>query len=173
MIFEKDNYYHLFNRGCNKELIFKDESDFQKLMTIIRESNFKDYIDLCAFSLMPNHYHFLVKQKTETQATKWIKYIFNGYSQYFNHKYNRSGTLFEGRVKSKLINKMEYMEKIVHYIHNNPTDGLLKKYCSISLLEDADLISQEFYILFFNSIKNYKKLFNEFNFNEMDDDFDF
>ncbi len=170
MIFEKGNYYHLYNRGCNKELLFRDESDFEKLIKIMKESKYQSYLEICAFSLMSNHYHFLVKQKTDNPVSKWIQYIFNAYSQYINHKYKRTGTLFEGRVKSKIIEKIEYMSNIVHYIHNNPKTDLSKKYCSISYLEDKDFISRDFYLLFFNDIQNYRISFETYCSNNQEEE---
>ena len=120
MIYEEGCYYHLYNRGCNKELIFQEERDYQNLLQIISESKIDEYLELYAFSLMPNHYHFLVKQISSKPISDWIRFIFNCYVKQYNIKYNRVGTLFESKVKVKLIDKLRYLGNITHYIHNNP-----------------------------------------------------
>jgi REP element-mobilizing transposase RayT len=155
MIYEEGNYYHLYNRGCNKDLIFYDEFDFQKLIKIIKESATQEYLELYAFALMPNHYHFLVKQISDKPISNWIKYIFIKYAKYFNKKYERKGTIFEGKVKVKIIDKIEFLGFLTHYIHNNPNSELLVKYSSLSFLEENTFINLAFYEEYFNSIENY------------------
>ena len=162
MIFEENCYYHLYNRGCNKENIFRDEQDFQKLLEIIIESKMKEYLELCAFSLMPNHYHFLAKQISSKPVTDWIKFLFNRYGRYYNIKYNRKGTLFESRVKVKVIKHLEYLGKITHYIHNNPDSALLKKYSSLNFLVEDTLVNLKFYYEFFNDLNQDFEQFEEY-----------
>ncbi len=162
MIYEKGNYYHLYNRGCNKDLIFYDESDFQKLIKIIEESDFQKYLEIYAFALMPNHYHFLVKQISDRPISSWIKFIFIKYAKYFNKKYDRSGTIFEGKVKVKIINKTEYLGTIVHYIHNNPNSDLLIKYSSLNFLRKKSIVHLDFYEKYFQNIESYFVQFEEY-----------
>jgi len=162
MIFEKGLYYHLYNRGCNKELIFQEEQDYQKLLQIITESKIEEYLDLCAFSLMPNHYHFLVKQLSSKPISGWIKYIFNRYVKQYNTKYDRSGTLFESKVKVKLINKPEYLGNITHYIHNNPNSDFLKQYSSLNYLEEDTIVNLGFYNEYFNNLTQYFEQFEDY-----------
>ncbi|TSA25605.1 hypothetical protein D4R71_05040 [bacterium] len=162
MVYEKGCYYHLFNRGCNKELIFRDNRDYQKLQKIIRESKLSEYLHMCAFSFMPNHYHFLVRQISEKPVTNWIRYIFNIYVKYFNKKYERKGTLFESKVKARYIDKLNYLVLITHYIHNNPKNEFNNKYSSMSFLRENTIIYMPFYKEFFDTIDNYLNQFNEY-----------
>lgn len=117
---EKNCFYHLYNRGCNKELIFRNYIDYQNLITRMMNSEFKKYLNIVAYCLMPNHYHFLAQQKTKKSLTNWFGYIFNGYVQEFNMNYLRSGTLFEGRIKSKNVLSEEHLLQSIVYIHLNP-----------------------------------------------------
>ncbi|RLC51269.1 MAG: transposase [Candidatus Cloacimonadota bacterium] len=119
MIFEENGFYHIFNRGCNKENIFKEESDYRNLINRISQSDYDKYFNIIAYCLMPNHYHFLLQLKKKS-ISGWIRYIFNGYVQYFNHKYSRSGTLFEGRMKVKQIKDNDHLIVAIAYIHLNP-----------------------------------------------------
>ena len=155
MIYEEGGYYHLYNRGCNKELIFQEEQDYQKLLAIISESKIDEYLNLCAFSLMPNHYHFLVKQTSQKPVSSWIQFIFNRYVKWYNIKYNRKGTLFESKVKAKYIDRIEYLGNITHYIHCNPNSELLKKYSSLNFLKKNTIISLDFYRDFFNDLDEF------------------
>ena len=125
MIHEIGNYYHLYNRGCNKENIFPDSSDYEECVKRIIDSNFDKYANIISYCLMPNHFHFLVRQISEVSVTKWIGFVMNGYVQYINKKYSRSGTLFEGRVKSRLITDEQYLIQSSLYIHYNPVKSLL------------------------------------------------
>ncbi|MDA3814050.1 MAG: transposase [Candidatus Cloacimonetes bacterium] len=162
LIYEEGCYYHLYNRGCNRELIFQEEQDYQKLLQIITESKIDEYLELCAFSLMPNHYHFMVKQISSKSISGWIQFIFNRYVRQYNFKYNRKGTLFESKVKVKLISKLEYLENITHYIHNNPNSDLLKKYSSLNFFEKDTIVNLNFYFEFFNGLTQYFEQFEDY-----------
>ena len=162
MIYEEGLFYHLYNRGCNKELIFQEEHDYQKLLQIISESQINEYLELCAFSLMPNHYHFLVKQTSPKPISGWIQFIFNRYVKQYNIKYNRIGTLFESKVKVKLINKLEYLGNITHYIHNNPKSDFLKQYSSLNYLKKNTIVNLGFYNEVFDNITGYFEQFKDY-----------
>ena len=162
MIYEKNQYYHIYNRGCNKEKIFRDKTDYEKLMFYIRTSKFNDYFELFAFSLMTNHYHFFLKQISDKPVYKWFQYIFNRYVQYFNKKYQRTGTIFEGSIKPKIINNQEYFGLIAHYIHSNPSNEIQEEYSSLKMLYDNSLIDQDFYYEHFESIEKYLLSFQEY-----------
>lgn len=79
-------------------------------------------VDIYAFCLMPNHYHLLLSPRTEGAITKFMKKINIGYAKYFNQKYERKGTLFEGRYKSVNIKDESHFVHIPYYIHLNPLD---------------------------------------------------
>jgi REP element-mobilizing transposase RayT len=126
MIYEKGNYYHIYNRGCNKENIFYCKSDYYLLIKKITATYKKYGADLVSYCLMPNHYHFLVHQKTAIPLFRWIQTIFNGYTQTINKVNNRTGTLFESNAKPKIITNESYLLSLVNYIHFNPvTAGLV------------------------------------------------
>ena len=174
MIFGKNQYYHIYNRGCNKGTIFCDETDYQKLISYIKTSNHSDYFELYAFALMPNHYHFFLKQISDKPVYKWFQYIFNQYVQYFNKRYNHSGTIFEGSFKTKIITNQKYFGLISHYIHSNPKSEFQKLYSSLSYLFDKSLIDLEFYNDNFGNTEKYLLSFNEYlNYNQNDEITDF
>jgi putative transposase len=133
--FIEDGYYHLYNRGVDKRIIFIDEQDYAVFLGYLKEylapppnagsdpHSLSLEIDLLAFCLMPNHYHLLVKQKSKNGITKLIRAICTNYVMYFNKKYQRVGTLFQGKYKAVLVDTDEYLLHLSRYIHLNPYPG--------------------------------------------------
>ena len=122
-IFQKNQYYHIYNRGANKENIFLCDENYLYLLRKIKKHSIEFNICVVAYCLMPNHYHFLLGQNDEIPISKCIQALFNSYSKAFNKMYKRSGTLFEGKFKSILVHSEEYLIYLCRYIHRNPIDG--------------------------------------------------
>ncbi|MDO9577013.1 MAG: transposase [Candidatus Cloacimonadales bacterium] len=120
MIYQKENYYHVFNRGCGKESIFQSDSDYRKLINKMKLTKDLFEIEIIAFCLIPNHYHFILYQISDIPISNWLRDIFNSYVQSFNLKYKRTGTLFERNAQPRLITSDEYLIDAVHYVHANP-----------------------------------------------------
>ena len=121
-----DSYYHIYNRGNNKENIYFEEDNYIYFLT-----QFKKYlipsVDVVAYCLMPNHFHFFIKIIDETTFEKGVKNFFISYSKSINKKYNRVGSLFQGRFKSIEIVEDCYFTRIITYIHQNPVRSFLVK----------------------------------------------
>jgi REP element-mobilizing transposase RayT len=115
----KDNYYHVYNRGNNKEQIFFEEKNYFYFLSKIGNA-FEDKIDLVAYCLMPNHYHLITHVKQDGFLELAMQKISTGYSRAINRAYNRTGHLFQGRFKNKLIPNNEYLLHLSRYIHRNP-----------------------------------------------------
>ncbi|MDD4414495.1 MAG: transposase [Oscillospiraceae bacterium] len=79
-------------------------------------------VDILAFCLMPNHYHFILRQKVDGGIVKFMKKIGSGYAAYFNIKNKRVGPLFQGSYKAIHITKQEYFDYLLFYVHFNPLD---------------------------------------------------
>ncbi len=125
--FAEGNIYHIFNRGCNRENIFFKEENYIFLLKKVNQTVSKYGVTVLAYCLMPNHYHFLLRQETDRPLSDWIKQLFNGYVQAVNKQFARSGTLFQGRAKHVLVDKSEYFIHLARYIHLNPVEaGLVK-----------------------------------------------
>lgn len=77
-------------------------------------------VDIGAYCLMPNHFHLLLKEKTENGISDFMKKISTGYSMYFNKRYERTGGLFEGIFKATHVDNDEYLKYLFSYIHLNP-----------------------------------------------------
>ena len=144
--FQSWRFYHLYNRGTDKRVIFHDESDWRRFLLGLIASNGQlpvksadlrekspeelaakrgqTLIDLCAYCLMPNHFHLVVRVKKGVDTGKFLRKHLIGYTMYFNRKYGRSGVLFQGRTKSKLIKDARHLITLLAYVNENPLELL-------------------------------------------------
>lgn len=118
--FVKDHYYHIYNRGSEKRVIFLETRDYLKFLTRLQENSQKYRVDILCYCLMPNHFHLLVKQTSDTSITIFMNVLQLSYSKFFNTKYQRVGPLFQGRFKAKIVETDEYLLQLSAYIHRNP-----------------------------------------------------
>lgn len=141
--FVENGYYHLYNRGVEKRNIFLDQQDYFVFLSYLKKyldptegsdpHQLSQEVDLICFCLMPNHFHLMVKQYTKDGITKLIRAVSTSYVMYFNKKYNRIGTLFQGKYKAAIILNDLYLLHLSRYIHLNPSKGsdpLTYKYSS-------------------------------------------
>lgn len=138
--FVSGEYYHIYNRGNSKQKIFRDKYDylyFIKLMHVLNQKNNKQLRDFThnifvfhedndplvaigAWVLMPNHFHILVTPTEDGDVSKYMQKVCTGYVMYYNQKYKRTGSLFEGKFKSQYANNDKYLKYLFSYIHLNP-----------------------------------------------------
>jgi len=85
-------------------------------------------VEILAFCLMPNHYHLLIKPKSDNGVTKFIKKLNMGYAKYFNERYKRSGALFQGRYKLVPVTEESHFIHLPYYIHLNPLDMVMPEW---------------------------------------------
>ncbi|MBU2632586.1 transposase [Patescibacteria group bacterium] len=184
--FIEDGCYHVFNRGVEKRLVFLDSQDYNlflyylfvyamspdkiekiypKLPPRLLSKNLSSEVDLIAYCLMPNHFHFLITQKSKDGVSKFMKQLINAYTAYFNKKYDRSGALMQGRFKAARVYNDEMLMHVSRYIHLNPLIANLtkdpRKYMWSSapyyLGENSNIECNKEKVLFmFSSIKAYE-----------------
>ena len=127
-VFAPGQYYHIYNRGAGKGLIFFNPGNYEYLLRLVKRYSRKYGVVTIAYCLMPNHYHFLLRQETDESLSKFMQVLFNAYAQAVNIEQGRSGTLFEGRFCHKCIDKWEYLVTLCRYIHRNPVKaGMVAK----------------------------------------------
>ncbi|MEK7550727.1 MAG: transposase [Patescibacteria group bacterium] len=131
-----NSIYHIYNRGVEKRTIFEDNQDYNVFLGYLKEYlspsqgealGYRDYkgkfveeIKLLTFCLMPNHFHLLIKQKGKDSIKKFTQALFTRYSMYFNKKYKRIGSLFQGEYRAVNIIDKEHLLYVSKYIHRNP-----------------------------------------------------
>lgn len=151
-------YHHVYSRGVNKKEIFLDHSDYLKFQELIKnfntnqkvrlsmprpERDTKKLVNIFCYTLMPNHFHFVLKGLIEGGVSLFLQKVLGQYSNYFNKKYKRVGPLFESRFKNKLIDSDQYFEYLVGYIWNNPIKLINSKYKSIDLFYEKIKLNEK------------------------------
>src|SRR3989344_7509218 len=155
----ENGYYHIYNRGVERRLVFLDQQDYSvflrylkeyllpkdeedlrkqlsspnntykerdKILKLSRLNNFSNEITLLAYALMPNHFHFFIKQKSAISMDKFMQSLGTRYTMYFNRKYRRIGPLYQDTYKAVSVeteNQFIYLSKYIHkqaLIHQSP-----------------------------------------------------
>jgi REP element-mobilizing transposase RayT len=146
--FADDEYYHIYNRGVDKRLIFSNRHDLERLFLSMKEFNTvepvgsihlssfklknsglksgqpkikqeKPLVEFVAYCLNPNHYHFILRQITDGGISEFMKRLGGGYTRYFNDRHQRSGALFQGKYKFAHIDSNDYLMHVSAYINLN------------------------------------------------------
>ena len=118
--FVRGDYYHIYNRGAGRQAIFYEERNYLYLLRLLKQVAGESEVTVVAYCLLPNHYHWLLRQDGETPAGKVPTRVFGSYSQAFNRAYGRTGTLFEGPYRALLVDTDVYFANLCSYIHLNP-----------------------------------------------------
>ena len=198
--FRDGEIYHLFNRGLERKCTFTNKREFERAKKLIKFYRHKEIpvrfsqvlkqpedtrtrilndlfqseraVDILSYCLMPNHFHFLIKQNTGKGASTFVANFTNAYTKYFNVKHQRIGPLFEGIFKAVYIENDEQLIHVSRYIHLNPIASSLiqddelndypwssyRKYLSLS----EDEIAQKDLVLgMFKSINHYQKFLTD------------
>lgn len=149
-VYVDNSYYHIYNRGVEKRLIFQDSQDYgvflsylkdylvprdeknlleklsdktlsykekDNIIKLLRLNNFYNEITLLAYCLMPNHFHFFIKQKSALSIDKFMQSLATRYTMYFNRKYKRVGFLYQDTYKAVLLENEQQFFYLSKYIH--------------------------------------------------------
>ena len=119
-IFAPSNYYHIFNRGINRQKIFLSKENYLYCVRLLKKHSESYLITVIAYCLMPNHYHLLLRQESDISISKYVNVVFSAYVQALNKRLGRKGPLFESRFKHVHVDKDEYILHLCRYIHLNP-----------------------------------------------------
>ncbi len=149
--FVNEGIYHVYNRSVEKREIFVDDQDrfrfihdlfefndeapavnfyykrpliqsYEAKPRKIEQQKRKLLVEILAFVVMPNHFHLLLRQIKENGISNFMHKLGTGYTMYFNQKYERAGSLFQGTYKAVLVNQEAHFIHLPYYIHFNPLD---------------------------------------------------
>ena len=112
--------HHVIQRGNNRQAIFSSTADYQMLLVLLDENARKFSVALHAYVLMTNHFHLLATPSTQDGLPQMMQAVGRRYVRYFNDRQGRSGTLWEGRYRSTLIETERYLLACMVYIDLNP-----------------------------------------------------
>ncbi len=141
-VFANGEFFHIYNRGVDKRIIFTDEYDVQRFFKSMIEFNTVDpvgslyensfrqlggstakltekLINVVAYCLNPNHFHFVLGQQADGGISEFMKRLGGGYTWYYNNKYGRNGSLFQGKFKAIHIDSNEYLLHVSAYVSLN------------------------------------------------------
>ncbi|MBI2019961.1 transposase [Candidatus Daviesbacteria bacterium] len=179
--------YHVFNRGVAKMPVFDDRRDYNRFLETIyyyqfqgpkpqfsQLNRFKDFeyeknkriVEIICYCLMPNHYHFMLRQLEEKGISEFINKVSNSYTKYFNTRHERVGPLFQGQFKAVRVESDEQLIHLSRYIHLNPIASYLVKnlrdypwssYVSYLELQEDKICNKEVVISLFKNSKRYEQ----------------
>jgi putative transposase len=191
-------FYHVYNRGVEKRIIFNNKKDYVRFVELLYICNSKNPVDMRNFSrkgetfasifetekedlvsigawcLMPNHFHLLLKETSENGISKFMQKLTTAYTMYFNKKYNRTGSLFQGVFKTEHVKEDRYLKYLFSYIHLNPVKLIPEekqwKEVGIKNINKVEKFLQEYeyssFIDYINKKREYIKIINKEEFPE-------
>jgi putative transposase len=115
-----DQPHHIIQRGNNRQVVFVDRADHEMFLALAGENAIASGVALHAYVLMDNHFHLLATPSTAEALPQWMQAIGRRYVRYFNDRHGRTGTLWEGRYKSTLIQTDRYLRACMAYMDLNP-----------------------------------------------------
>lgn len=185
--FVNQEFYHLYNRGLEKQLIFTNHRDYSRFiqtlfyyaiqnpkpkLSLYRQSKTfpininKKIVDIVCYCLMPNHFHLLVRQQQNNGISEFMRRFIHSYTKYRNVKYKRQGPVFQGVFKAVRVKTDEQLLHLSRYIHLNPLVSLLIKdlklypwssYHSYINSNANEPLIKDNILSFFKSASDYKK----------------
>lgn len=136
-VYQAKRYYHIYNRGANRQNIFQEPTDYFYFLSLIKRhlsvdavtdsygrrfTKFDDQVELVAFCLMPNNFHLLCYLKEPAGIVHLMRSVMTAYTMYFNKKYQRTGGLYEGPFLASSLDNEAYLWHVSRYIHLKPRD---------------------------------------------------
>ncbi|MBM3252365.1 MAG: transposase [Candidatus Omnitrophica bacterium] len=118
--FSPHNYFHIFCRGNDKKDIFLDHDDYEHFLSRAKKYAKLHRITIICYCLMPNHFHFLLRQNTKQPISFFMQRLSVSHAMFFNRRHKRSGHLFGSNFKAKIILENDYLLHLSCYIHLNP-----------------------------------------------------
>lgn len=168
--FVKGRYHHIYNRGAGRNRLFFNPENYTHCLRLVKRYAKRYGMTVIAYCLMPNHYHFLLRQNGDVPISKFINVLFNAYVQAVNRQQGRSGTLFEGRFRHVWVDREEYLVHLCRYIHLNPVKARLvsdpqawpySNYPEWIGVRGGTLIDRDFVETYFATGKAYRQFVQE------------
>lgn len=112
--------HHVIQRGAGQQSVFLDDADHQRFLRHVKEGARQFKVAIHAYVLMSNHFHLLVTPEDATGLARMMQWVGRYYVPYFNLKYGRNGTLWQGRYRTAVIDSERYFLLCSRYIELNP-----------------------------------------------------
>ena len=166
-----DAYFHIYNRGNNKENIFKEDKNYYFFLKLMQKY-ISSICEVFAYCLLKNHFHLVIKTNDNADdkliSQKFSNFL-NSYSKAINKAYDRNGSLFKDRFSRKKIDSEKYLKQLIVYVHLNPehhgfvSDFKKYKFSSFKsyLSNSPSKLNREFILLLFDSRENFEVVHNQ------------
>ena len=118
---------HILHRGNNSQVCFQNNVDYSAFLWWLREYSEKFMVEIHTWALMENHYHILCTPQVEDGLSRMVQALGRQYVRYFNRQNQRTGTLWEGRYKSCLVQPDSCLLEVYRYIELNPVRAALAR----------------------------------------------
>ncbi len=112
--------YHVLNRGNSRQVVFHNACDYRGFLKLMEDGKKNYAIDIFAYCLMPNHFHFVVRPRIEDHLSKWMHWITNTHVKRHQIYYQTSGRIWQGRFKSFVIQQDNHLLTVLRYAERNP-----------------------------------------------------
>ncbi|MGY5845887.1 transposase [Salegentibacter sp. HM20] len=170
-VLNKDFYYHIYNRGINREVIFETDEN-KRYFLLLYKKYLSDLISTFAYCLMDNHFHFLIRIDSDPKkVTQALSNLLNAYAKAFNKQQNRTGSLFEKHFKRIRLTDENYLRRLILYIHLNPKNHLgidfeNFKFSSYPAYfsDKQSVVKRNEIINLFDDLQNFRKVHRNSNF---------
>ena len=135
--------YHVINRGNKRAEVFHEREDYERFITLLQEAKKICDVKIYAFVLMPNHFHLVVEPNKAEDLSKFMQWLLTSYVRFYNKTYKTSGHLWQGRYKSFIVQKDNYLLTLLNYVEQNPQRANLKEWEFVSSeYKDSILMDQ-------------------------------
>lgn len=169
--FEAGQYYHVYNRGNNRENIFIEDKNYNYFLQKVKKY-LLPIADVYAYCLLKNHFHIVLRIKDKEELPEKFKQkihlpfsdLFNSYSKSINKAYNRTGSLFQEHLQRNRIEHEDYLKQLIVYVHLNPVKHNFTKSFETylhssyrSYISDKETsLDRDFILELFGGLKNFK-----------------
>ena len=171
--FEFGHYFHLYNRGNNKENIFLEPENYTYFLTLMKKYLIQ-VAEVYSYCLLPNHFHIILKFKEEAELEltsriktnklhQLISNMLNAYTKAINKRYNRTGSLFQEHLKRIKITEKRYLTNLIIYVNTNSSHHQIEDYKTYkhssyhALVSDKEtMLKRNIVIALFDDVENFK-----------------
>jgi putative transposase len=163
--------FHIYNKTQKGKNLFYDRDDYIYLLRKFNDNYKRISCEVYAYCLMPNHFHFCLKQTSTIELFKPLNKIFISYALHYNNKYKIKGRLFQSKLQHRKVEKENYLISLCQYIHFNPVkanlvdkieDWEFSNYLEYTNRRDGKLFSHELIKIFPYDFVDYEKRIKDY-----------
>src|SRR4029077_561578 len=114
-----ETWYHVLNRGNRREAVFHKPADYDAFVNAMMDSQVRLAVDILGFSLMPNHFHIVIRTRAEGDLGRWVQWLLMAHARRYHRHHNTTGHVWEGRFKAFPIQDDDHLASVLRYVERN------------------------------------------------------